>query len=74
MPHHGSVTSLQCCVCLLLQVKRAVTESGGELIAGPLGSPWDVRLGRVDNATAAPEGRIPTAESSIPEIKVRCRA
>ncbi|MEW5309373.1 MAG: hypothetical protein WDW38_001267 [Sanguina aurantia] len=52
-----------------MKVKRAVTESGGELIAGPLGSPWDVRLGRVDNATAAPEGRIPTAESSIPEIK-----
>lgn len=51
------------------KIKRAVTESGGELIAGPLGAQWDVRIGRVDNPNASPEGRIPSATADVEEIR-----
>lgn len=38
-----------------IKVKRAATPDGGEQIVKAFGSAWDVRLGRVDSADAAPQ-------------------
>lgn len=64
--HAGTAARVHAC----MQIARAQTRSGGEIIVDKYSSPWSVVLGRVDSAEAAP-GRVPAPDASVEDIKVR---
>jgi hypothetical protein len=52
------------------QFARAKTPEGAQIIIDSYSVDWPVRLGRVDSTTPGPEGRIPSGDASVADVKV----